>query len=261
MKLPDFNHAKGYRKFDRFGEFYNEVNEQAFWWGYNSAPFVLFETGEFILTQARFKPKRRGEYKHLGVSILASTDYDFAKMLKDRKLLTPDGDEVLPSWLNQKAYQSLWVDHDHNRVVRLGYGRGKEHREAITPRLRSYASLYYASGNDAPVGGGMIEVSRPSKLTKDERAHIDMLRAACKAWDAIAEEAKVPAGVWPSQQYNYNGGKCEVNPYYYSSKPAPVGALLKLEYADMTYAQKKQLLNSGVTHRRDVTTFSHLTIA
>lgn len=261
MKLPDFNHTKGYRKFDRFGEFYNEVNEPNVWWGYNASPFVLFETGEFIVTQARFKPERRGDYDKLGISICASTDYFFAKLLQDRKLLTPDGDEVLPSWLNQKAYQSLWVDHDHNRIVRLQYDRGKAHRDAITPRLRDKATIYYASTKDMPVGGGMIEVNQPNKLTKDERAHLNMLRAACNAWNTIAEEARIPAGIWPNQPHIWENNEYKQNPYYFPPKPAPVGALLKLEYADMTWAQKKQLLMSGVTHRRDVTTVPYLTIA
>ena len=260
MKLPAFSHAAGDRKWDRFREFYNEVEVGQHY--YNN-PFIMFETGEFIITRSRFNPTARKHYGRLNISLHGSTDARWSTFLKNKnaKLKTPDGDEVLFSWLNDGRYQTILVDHDSGRVVRCSIDPDCDKR--IPARLRHCANVYFACDKEPPIGGKPLILTEPAQLTGIDKKHVDYIVSACKAWNTLAEEAQILQGANTSRMlYDYAKGQFYDNPHYIPSEKMPVEKLLNATYTDLTWSEKKQIVTKGVKHRRKITAdvVTHLNI-
>lgn len=263
MKLPPFDHSKNARKYDRFGEFYNEL-ENRHYWGYNANPFIMLETGEFFISRGRFPPDKRHTYEGLNISIMGSADPLFAHLMNGKKLLTPDGDEVKRSWLNQETYQTLIIDHDTNHVVRSSWPNNSDFDKAdtrIPPRLRKYASVYWAGEGEPPMGRKPLSLSAPHPKDDEAVAHVDSLVAACKAWNALADEAQeARTDTWAAHKPDGSTGKYIPNPYYIGVGPFVFNELLKMSFDTMTWGEKKRLALRGYWPRRLETEVTYLII-
>jgi len=258
MKLEPFNHAT--KKWDRFKEFYNEV-ELISARSYYHAPFIQLETGEFIVTQGYYKPKYRRHYEAQNIAIANSDDYRWSGVLTQYKLTTPDGDIVKPSWLNNKGAQALWIDYDTNHVVHIqSPGYQQERNKRIPKRLRDTAQVYYAAPDEAPIGACPIRVTEVDKLNRDEKDHVNSIRAACKAWNELSEEAKVnqPSTVHVPNVYSPATRSYVSNPHYYSRQPMHVSDLLHLDFNTLDWQARKRVATCGVVSRKKTTEFTHL---
>jgi hypothetical protein len=260
MKLEPFDHAT--KQWDRFKEFYNEVElisarsyyvELISARSYYHAPFIQLETGEFIVTQGYYKPRYRRHYEAQNVAIANSDDHRWSGILTQYKLTTPDGDIVKPSWLNNKGAQALWIDYDSNHVVHIqSPGYQQEGNKRIPKRLRNTAQVYYAAPDEAPIGACPIRVTEVDKLNRDEKDHVNAIRAACKVWNELSEEAKSPPGVNAPEPFSY------VNRAYVPRHPMHVADLLHLTFNDMDWQARKRVALHGVISRKKTTEFTHL---
>lgn len=259
MQLEPFNHST--RRWDRFREFYNYidvVNSRS----YHYEPFIHLETGEVIITQGYYRPSYRRFYEKFNVGIFNSDDFRWSSQLKNKRLTTPDGDEVKMSWLNNRGAQHLWFDDATQVVVAMHHATHDKVDKRIPARLRNNALVYYPAPNEQPIGASSISVTQVDKLNDDEKAHVRNIVAACKAWNTLSEEAQVPqdayTNTWPHHPTTYSNGSWIANPYYYAKGPAPVSALLLRDFATMPWAERKQVAMNGILSRRKTTTFTHL---
>ena len=259
MNLEPFNHAR--KQWDRFKEFYHPADLISSRYYYHE-PFIQFETGEFIVTQSYFKPRYRKLYEAFNVSIMHSDDWHWQKLLNDKRLTTPDGDEVKRSWLNNRGAHSLWIDHDSGHVVDLGIDAKENQR--IPKRFRTAAYVYYAAPNEAPISNGTIDVVEVDKLNADEKAHVSTLVAQCKAWDALSEEAKIPPGrehsIYSSTIYDANTRAYVTNQCFVPTAKVSVSYLLNeaKTFDDLIWQTRKRIVMRGIESRRKTTNFSHL---
>ena len=154
---------------------------------YNLPPFVVFTTGEVICTTPN---PDRVKYHHLNVEVVATAD--------DRcpTLVTPDGLEVKKTWLDVNGMQTLLIDYDTKRVVRLDTTIPSE-LDTRPARFRDDGRLVrsraYFPGPGLPPVGGPVRLSaswRTALTTDDEKAHIK----------AMMHQAKTLLGV--EGQYN-----------------------------------------------------------
>lgn len=264
MKLPEFNHAE--RKWDRFREFYNEIGVGV-WFYQNTNPFIMLETGEFFLNRGRFAPDMRKFYKDLNITIFGSTDPAWSSFLNQRsaRILTPDNQEVTKAWLTQGRYQTLIFDHDHNMVVRAsdaGSWNSDQTDKRIPTRLRPVAGTYWAAAGEPPIGRAPIAVSEPDPLSKADREHVNGIIAACKAWNTLSEEAngKMENQAWSPTVHKPGSYERMPNPYYINPAPFTAAELLNLEYANLTWGEKKRIAQTLVKPRRKITEVTHLII-
>lgn len=255
MKLEPFNHSA--KRWDRFKEFYVNVSGGVRY-DWHEGPFVQFESGEFIVTQAHYKPAERRLYKDLNVAIYSTNDFNWKVLLHSHKLTAPDGRRIKPTWLSQRGSQTLWVDHDSGHVVATG--RMRLDNTHIPKRFRSKAVVYYAAPDEAPIGSSPIDVSEVDMLDRQAKAHVMEIIAACKAWNALSEEAKVPlnwktdhTSVWDNVTLNYTR-----NQYFIPPSKIGVDVLLKTDFVSMTWQQRKQVALRGVKSVRKVTEYTHL---
>lgn len=248
MKLEPFNHAT--KQWDRFKEFYNEVPLISSR-GYYHAPFIHLETGEFIVTQGYYKPKYRRYYETHNIAIASSDDWHWSSAVRGHKLTTPDGDLIKHSWLKNKGAQYFWIDHDTGHVVHISQpGYQQEGDKRIPKRLRGKAQVYYAAPDEAPIGACPISVTEIDPLNRDEKDHIKTIRAACKAWNTLSEEAKIPPGANPDYKYH--------TPHYFSRNPMHVTDLLQTTFNDMDWQTRKRVAMRGVISCKKTTEFTHL---
>ena len=183
MKLPEFDHSRAlydeYRRFHR----------------HHAGGFVQFESGELILTSGHHNdPDGRKLYTSLNVEITSTDDTHCP-------CFAWDDEPIKKSWLNDKGQQILLIDHDNGHVVALlGRGGGSD---LTLPRpwalpvpeaLRSAACAYWHGPHSLPVGSPVV-VNQTRKLTPAERAHIEGVKAECRAWDTMSEQP-VRTGHW-----------------------------------------------------------------
>jgi hypothetical protein len=178
MKMPEFDTTV--RRWDKFKEFHVGYGPNLSWSAdISGCAFIHFQKGDLILQRSSWeKPDLRRAYLDGSVSIRSTAD------AKCPKLAIPGDDKPLPTaWLTRGGQQILLVDHDHNIAVSVAVGGKKLRNEN--------AFVWYEYGEAKPVSCARIKVSRPKKYTKDERAHIDGLVNACKAWAEMLGEKEV----------------------------------------------------------------------
>jgi hypothetical protein len=186
MKLPPWDRDK--QAWDRFGAFHLligqfEVEPFKSW---HDHPMVLFDTGEAIFTDTAPGPNKRGTYRPLGLEVTTSKNIT-------GPLYAPDGQKIAVAWLYDGGQESLLVDEDTHRVVRIrdSYRRKPEDLIAGVPhRFQNRCTAYVPGPGMPPIGMDKIIAWLPFKaagLTDDEKAHIQMItdttRAALKLID------------------------------------------------------------------------------
>jgi len=164
---------------------------------------VHFETGEMVVTFrfcGRVGPDDYRYYKHRNIIISSTTDSEFSHLLKQNGIgLCRPGDKTpMPaSWLQKTIdgstdAQTLVIDLDHMVAVNMtplsGAGTGVSTEDPRRnwidrkPRhIQRVPGVYYPNRESAPEGYG-VRVTRPYKMSDDEKAHLNSLTRACKAW-------------------------------------------------------------------------------
>lgn len=191
MKLPDW--VREHQSWDKYKAFHIGVSQHNLsstgGWGGDPA-MIMFDTGEVIFTQHAPRPHYRGHYSLLDVEVVTSKDYR-------GELYTPDGEKVAIAWLYDYGQETLLVDADTKRVVRISdyYHRPKEVRPTAGIPWRfqrgEYCCTAYLPGPGLPpIGTQKIVAWLPFNkigLDKDQKAHVQMIvdtaRAAMKLTD------------------------------------------------------------------------------
>lgn len=184
MKAPAFNHNT--KQWDRFEAFHNTLHGT-----WPSRLFVLFESGEWMITRSRLKPLERRTYEDFGVALTYTQDNHF-------QFATPDGEHVPTAWLTQGGSQTLMVDLDKRRAYKVSAVHAGKIDQL--PRHAKTARLYVPGPWATPVTRAGIELARPDKeFTKGHKQWMDDVRAVCTARVRMAE-GSVPSYV-PGYRY------------------------------------------------------------
>ena len=170
MKTPAFNHAA--KQWDTYKAFHNNLHGR--WHG--NGLFVLFESGEWMVTRGRLRPNERRTYDGFNVALTYTKDAHF-------QFTTPDGENVPTAWLTQGGSQALMVDLDTKRAYALA--TYYKHDGCVKDQLPAHAkqaSLYVAGPKATPTTHHGIELARPDKaFTKENKAWMNDVRAVCTA--------------------------------------------------------------------------------
>jgi hypothetical protein len=222
MKLPAFDHAR--QEWDKYKRFHVVHGN-----------FVQFDTNEMICTIYSWQPPVdvRRNYSTFNFTVAGTRDSHLPT------LKTPDGEIVPKTWVSRNTMQTLLIDHDTKRAVRLA-GFGNQHRDKdkswqapIPVSLRGTCSAYFAGPGEPPVGR-TVTVSRPAKYTKDEIEHGRTLVAACKMWREL--EQPKPAFLQ----------KCSLK------------ELLAMDFTSMTACHRYSVAIHGITPTYDTTEYPYL---
>lgn len=254
MQLPEFNHNE--KQWDMFKEFHNNITPYP---SYNSykPPFVLFESGEFIITSNYFNPHKRKPFTELGLTLFMTRDIPWRTWLKPLEFKTPDGDEIKRSWLEVGGSQTLVHDHDTKQVVSLGWVDSHKTNDHIPLRFRSIAYVYCAGKGEPLIGRGPVKIRQPDPLSKDERKHVQTIKNACKVWYELSG-AKEKRWGHAAQLYNAMSGKFEPQENHVVYGKLEVEKLLALEFNDMPDNIRVQLAKYGLKSRVKTTEVPYL---
>ena len=175
MKLPEFNLKEA--SWDRFKAFYIDRGPGTKWSG--NRPIIQFDTGEVIITPHNWTPDNRGKFTDLNIGVFRFADRHCLTMT------TAEGEPLPTAHLDHKGnHRRVVVDYDTGHVVSLCH---MEKETRIPVRLRQAAMCYFSGAGQEPVGGPIIQ-SRPRKLPKDQREHLDGLIQACRAWAKLGDK-------------------------------------------------------------------------
>ena len=154
-------------------------------------PFVIFASGEMIVTDSTPHPSLRRYYNQFNVTLGMTTDDD-SVLFFDPECL----ERVPQAWLTQGGGQYYTADHDTGVAVRLQHWADGQKDVRLPAWLRGRASAYFGGMTEsrahgvpngqvhAPPIGAPFEVSRPLVLTKEEKEHLATMKAVCAAWCA-----------------------------------------------------------------------------
>jgi len=233
MQLPTFDHTKA--KWDAWRAFH--INHKV---GYHKIAFVQFDTGELVCMPAHPRPKFRHLYDSLGVEII-----DLSNDRYDYKFTSPDGERLKKAWLSGHYL----IDHDTKRVVRLKY-RTAEFTSPVPERFKA-VSAYFPSAGMPPVGRE-VSVRRPDPLTKAEKDHIEDLRAASKAWQAMTQDE------YKNGYFDERGDRI----YGWGASPVCANSLLQVpDFASLTIRWRLMLVAKGTVGRTKTTTYPYILLA
>lgn len=157
---------------------------------------VHFETGEMCVTaqrHGRMTRERYRFYKDRHIIIGATSDFMLGKRMHEHgvALHHPETGEKMPmAWLNQDSdgsgsNQLLVLDLDRQMAVRLDPtswldGRG-DHLSRAPEHIQKAGGVYYAHKGALPIGYP-VTISRPYKMTPEEREHRKALTSSAEAW-------------------------------------------------------------------------------
>jgi len=230
---------------DDWRRFYNQYRD-----------LVVFDRGEAVLTaRDGARPDQRGLYRFAGISVVSTTDPDCPMMT------LPDGTPVKPSWFANGPTQTLLVDHDTRRVVRIwlplrAHGQPAEWQERIPEWLRMRCTVYWPGAGCPPVGAPVL-TTQPVALTSEQKSQVADNVAACKAWLGLiragdaAEELKM-VNDWRAA--------CRRNYQHESNKPVITTELLA-PFADIPEVKRVQVVHRGTQVARESVSYPYLLVA
>jgi len=235
MKLPPFKLEE--MRWDRFHQFYQTLNHPSSRW--MSSGFIMFMSGELICTASRRDGKERLTYSDLNVRLVNTDD-----LVHPPKLFTLDQQPITKAWLNDGGSQTLLIDLDTHRAVRLStYLRASD---ADIPVWLDNECSAYCPGPSKNFVGSPVEVSRPHKWDHAEWAHVDHLRVASQAWAAMEQ---TPSDVAPRSRDRRRKWRTETWPY-------PWKELLSVpSFEGLSAETRRQIATYGVEVRRDITQY------
>lgn len=167
-----------------------------------SGPFVQFETGETICNSAHFRPDVRTLYTKQGVRVADHTDKAFPAVM------TPDGQRVRMTWLGERQ-RTFVIDDCTKYVIEIApfqqYSTTNTRNKFIDPAKQTHwcakhnvplwlwgdCSVYWPGPGCKPVGPD-IKLTRPRKVTTDEREFLAGFCAAMKAQLSMLGLAEYP---------------------------------------------------------------------
>lgn len=202
---------------------------------HGNSVFVLFDSGELILTKRMPEPNERCHYADIGVTLTLSKELDI-------DLWTPTGLKVKKAWLEDNGSQWIMVDHSSGRAVRtdvvLNTRDRKITRPTIPKRFQGYAA--YIGGPDCyPVGSGQFVV-RPTirDMPVEQQEKIKELVTTFRAHMTLVEHEVTIDTMRHANSLSYER------------------ALTVSSWEDLTYSEWLSLWQNGVDRPR--LTFSHL---
>jgi hypothetical protein len=170
MKLKPFKLDDA--KWDRYKAFYLSGGPGSRYGG--DGPIIQFDTGEVIIQPHHWGPDERGRISDYNIGVIK-----FGDGRNMPTFTTPEGEPLPLAHLDHRDnHRSVVVDYDTGHVVSLA-DLTKDTRVPV--RLRQAAMCYFSGAEQEPVGGPIIQ-SKPRKLPKDQREHLDGLIQACRAW-------------------------------------------------------------------------------
>lgn len=223
----DYDYAR--QHWDRFKHFHMPSN-----YGYH--PFVRFATGELAVDNMRWRPAMRKFYPEYNVTLASSRD-------KIPDLYTVDGERVPKAWLNHSGSNTLLIDHDTKRVVRINY-RGM--RDVNVPEYMRTMAGGFLAAKAVPVSGVELWARPPTSLTDtpERKEWREALHAMCRAWAALEEKEL--------NRWDYARPICLL-PKYYEDEPAKA-------FATMVESNRCVIARHGVRMFRDTIKYPYLVI-
>jgi len=210
--------------------------------------FVQFDSGETICDSAHFRSDVRKLYAEQGVRVFDHTDKQFPAVMM------PDGQRVRMSWLGDRQ-RTFVIDDCTKHVIEIApfqhYNPNNTRNARVDPAKQTHwcakhnvpfwlwgdCSVYWPGPGCKPVGPD-IKLTRPRKLTTDEREFINTFRAGMKAelglrgWDRY------------DQPENLKPWKDGYNPAY---KSAPqLAELVVVGWANATMDLKYRIQKFGI---------------
>ena len=237
---------------------------------------VHFETGETCVTTRFFG--RMGEsdyrlYKDRNIILASTTSGNFTTLLQKHEiaLLDPETNKPMPaSWLQKTSrgkvnQQLLVIDLDHMVAVNMhptlshtDPRRGWVQRK---PRhVQQAPGAYYPTPESAPEGYG-VRLTRPYKMTDDEKAHKNSLIRAAKAWWTMsgwAEESEHDVTVW--RQLCAKSGFTAALAYSEMRTPVEWLNIKDKEFSDLNHVTRAKLVWNGATTNRVASYHTHLDV-
>lgn len=223
--------------------------------------FVRFVTGEMIYCNSSPDPDHRHNYSKWGVELAFTADEACPKLYLDED---PASKPIPKAWLTQKGGQYLAIDHERGVAVRLarstqGYRSNaranlemdsrvmpNEREERIPAYIAHRASVYWAGPKRRPVGDP-IHVSEPFVPNREQRAHLNQLRAAADAWAALLDLPQFTTKV----EVN---GEAVVVPAF----AEPITKYLNVGFKDLSTAEKLGLWRNSFAAARVLTKHQYL---
>lgn len=228
MNKIEFDEGK--RRWDHWRAFHN----------YLAGGFVLFDTGEMVLTSSSFDPGGRTKYGAVGVEIIGTNDWH------PYVLKSPDGRKLMKSWLDVKGQQQLAVDLHTGIAVSIenrgGHRFPAEWQKAIPTRFHGQCTVYWPGAERTPIGGS-IKIVRPRAMIEDEKKHLAALKDAAMAQRTFEEDD--PA-IKPFHSYEL------------TQQPFKAEELFDRTYGSLTPKDRARLLKYGVKSPLMEETFTHL---
>lgn len=179
MEFPKFERDN--QRWDSYRRFHQNIGQD----------FVLFDTGEMILTRGHWDPTHRRVYEKRGFQVIGTGDTGLPTMIM------PEGTTVKAAWLAHHGQQLLFADLKSKKVVGMEDARRPQSdgdyrrlfhqmRSRIPASLRSRAEVYFAGSEDEPVGYP-VRINRPIPPTPEERVRLRELQDACRAWCGLKD--------------------------------------------------------------------------
>lgn len=221
MQMPDINANPTRRRWDHWRSFH-----------VCDGPFTDFESGECIWTDSEPAPDLRRMYRQRNVQIVSTADAECPR------LYLPGETTAIPAaWLNSSGQQIVAIDYDFNKVVRLMMSsyhvrsNASDWAEMPVPhRFRGRCAVYWGGPGCEPVGTSLT-ISRPNKISADEKAYLQALRDQAAAWAAMMGADLTS---WSITLPDRSRGT-------FHQKPVPASRLLGKTFADLSLATRGQL--------------------
>ena len=241
---------------------------------------VHFETGETCVTTRFFG--RMGEsdyrlYKDRNIILASTTSGNFTTLLQKHKiaLLDPETNKPVPaSWLQKAAtdatdQQLLVIDLDH--MIAVGMGPAYTYSRRVTDPRRDWfhrkprhvqqaLGVYYPSPGVAPEGYS-VRLTRPYRMSNDEKAHKESLTRAAKAWWTMsgwAEKSEHDVTVW--RQLCAKSGVTAALAHSEMRTPVEWLNIKDKEFSDLNHVTRAKLVWNGATTNRVASYHTHLDV-
>lgn len=152
---------------------------------------TLFDTGEVIVNSyGKYDPDRRRRTTSWGVRFMLHTDIDeiLKRLYTDKERTKP----IRKAWLDNGLYMA---DMERNQVVCLNHSAHNKKPIPGVPDwfLRTYFRAYCGGAGSDWISVSNCKYRKPITFAREQKEHLDHLRAACMAADRLGV---LPQVVW-----------------------------------------------------------------
>jgi hypothetical protein len=214
-------------KWDRYERFHVQIGQH----------FVLFDSGEMIVTTRKARPHERGRTYH-GLTFLTSHDrHDAFRMMYADKARTQP---VKQSWLSSGLYL---IDHEQNQMVYLdsyalpGCANAEALRNVPEWVIKTGFTAYCGGNERDWISAAKVGYFQTVRLSKAHKDNLRLLKKCCEAADRVGG---LPMNIWQIEhtaadrlrKSHFHG---TLDPMYYET----------LAYEDLTTLERVKLARNG----------------